>query len=80
MTTAKLSKRRKKGLCFHCNDKYNPGHKYAKLFHIKACWEDHDEDGDIQMERDDAYENATPKISLHAVAGDQVPGTMSGSH
>lgn len=62
MTPAELSERRKRGLCFHCNNKYNPGHKCAKLFHIKACWEDYDEDGDIQMEIDGACENTTPKI------------------
>ena len=76
MTPAELSERRKRGLCFHCNNKYNPGHKCAKLFHIKACWEDYDEDGDIQMEIEDVCENATPKISLHAMARDQAPETM----
>ena len=73
---AELSERRKRGLCFHCNDKYIPGHKCANLFYIEACWEDHDEDGDIQMEIEDICENATLKISLHAMARDQAPETM----
>lgn len=74
MTPDELSERRKKGLCFHCNDKYSPGHNYKKLFMVEASWDG--DDDDVEMEVDEENHKASPKISLHAIAGFQAPKTM----
>ena len=70
MKADKLNERRKKGLYFHCNDKYSPGHSCMKLFMIEASWEK--EDNDVVME----IEEDGPEISLRAIAGLQAPKTM----
>ncbi|GMN45894.1 hypothetical protein TIFTF001_015075 [Ficus carica] len=69
MTTDDLAERRRKGLCFHYNERYVPSHNCAKLFRIEACWAEDDDDGGVVMEVDGASENATPEISLHSMAG-----------
>ena len=74
MTLEELAERRRKGLCFHYNDKFRPGHNFPKLFNIEACWDEDDED--VVMEIEDDIEESTPKISLHAMAGIQTPQTM----
>ena len=64
MMTEELAERRKKGLCFHCNERYKPRHRCKKLFLIEAKWED--EDGDVEMEIEDVNEETcnTPKYTL----------------
>ncbi|KAJ0014031.1 hypothetical protein Pint_20314 [Pistacia integerrima] len=74
MTTDELSERRKKGLCFHCNERYAPGHNCKKLFMIEASWED--KDGDVEMEIEGKDVEQSPEISLHAMAGNESPKTM----
>ncbi|KAK0581463.1 hypothetical protein LWI29_014052 [Acer saccharum] len=78
MTTEELNERRKKGLCFHCNDKYGPAHECKRLFMIQASWEDSDEDEDMEVEDEngDSTIQITPEISLHAMAGLRAPRTM----
>ena len=61
MITEELSERRKKGLCFHYNDKYSPWHNCKKLFMIEANWEDED-DGDVAMETDEETQETSPRI------------------
>ena len=53
-----LAEWRKKGLCFHCNNKYNPGHNCPKFFKIEACWEE--EDNDVEMEIENGSEDMAP--------------------
>ncbi|KAL5842733.1 hypothetical protein ACOSQ3_013336 [Xanthoceras sorbifolium] len=67
MTPEELTERRKKGLCFHCHDKYAPGHNCAKNFPIEACWEEGE--NDVEMEIDDEIQEVVPEISLHAIIG-----------
>ena len=67
ITTKELTEIKKKGLCFHYNERY-------KLGHCKAKWED--EDGDVEMEIEDVNEETTPAISLHAMSRGQGPKTM----
>ncbi|KAL5803159.1 hypothetical protein ACOSQ4_031464 [Xanthoceras sorbifolium] len=54
MTADELSERCKKGLCFHCHDRYTPGHDCKKLFMIETIEGDNEE--------------IEPEISLHAIA------------
>ncbi|GMN59739.1 hypothetical protein TIFTF001_028831 [Ficus carica] len=73
MTPDELTERRKKGLCFHCNNKYSPGHDCPKLFRIEAC---SDDNGDVKMEIEEDTNELAPEISLHAMAGMNAPKTM----
>lgn len=54
MTTKELNERRRKGLCFKCNEKFGPSHICKKLFLIQVTLED--SDGDEKMQIDDASE------------------------
>lgn len=72
MTSEELAERRRKELCFHCNDKFGPGHVCKKLFMIEACWEE--ADGDVVIEAEETINE--PKILFHAMAGFQSPTTM----
>ena len=74
MTTEELAEKRKKGLCFHYNKRYKPGHRCQKLFLIEAKWED--EDGDVEMEIEDVNEETAPAISLHVMSRRQGLKTM----
>lgn len=44
MTPAELQDRRNRGLCFHCDERFTPGHHCKKLFIIEGCWPE-DESG-----------------------------------
>ncbi|KAK0580835.1 hypothetical protein LWI29_006834 [Acer saccharum] len=77
MTTEELNERRRKGLCFRCNEKFGPGHQCKKLFLIQACLEESDDD--VEMDLDGGTEEQpmeTPEISLHAMAGTFTTQTM----
>lgn len=72
-----MNERKRKGLCFRCNDKYGPGHRCKKLFLIQASQED--DDDDVEMELDTGTEEQAeevPEISLHAIAGTRTLETM----
>ena len=73
MTSEELNERKRKGLCFKCNDKFGPGHRCKKLFMIQAYFEGSDDDIDMEIE-DTTEEN--PAISLHAITGMRGPETM----
>ncbi|XP_038985807.1 uncharacterized protein LOC103721475 isoform X2 [Phoenix dactylifera] len=76
MTTEELNERRRKGLCFRCNEKFGPGHRCKKLFLIQACLEDSDEDVEMETDSCDEHPVETPEISLHAIAGTRAHETM----
>ncbi|KAK0575192.1 hypothetical protein LWI29_035342 [Acer saccharum] len=44
LTTEEIDERRRKGLCFKCNEKFGPGHRCKKLFMIRACFNESDAD------------------------------------
>lgn len=72
MTMEELAERRKKRLCFHCNEMYDSRHRCQKNFLIEAKWEDDDED--VEMEIKDVNEETAPAISLHAMLGSKDQG------
>ncbi|KAL4184690.1 hypothetical protein AMTRI_Chr10g2390 [Amborella trichopoda] len=74
MSSAELQERRSKGLCYNCNDKWNPVHHCKKILLIEACTEEIN--GDVVMENDEDDSIATPAISLHAISGIRAPETM----
>lgn len=70
MTIEELNERRRKGLCFICNDKFGPGHVYKKKFLIQVTLGDSDDD--VEMEEDRPSEEQILdmlEISLYAIAG-----------
>lgn len=48
LSAAELQDRRKRGLCYNCDEKFQPGHRCPKLFMIEGCLDE--EDGDVIME------------------------------
>lgn len=77
MTTEELNERRRRGLCFKCNEKFGPGHKCKKFFLIQATLVDSDDD--VEMEDDGITEEQPSQqleISLHAIAGLRTPDTI----
>ncbi|KAA8535649.1 hypothetical protein F0562_030652 [Nyssa sinensis] len=65
-TPAEIEERRKKDLCFHCNDKFSPCHLCKKLFIMEACYLEED-DGDIDFptepENDSENTEEAPTVS-----------------
>ncbi|GMY20249.1 hypothetical protein FCV25MIE_15488 [Fagus crenata] len=77
MSPTELKERRDKGLCYNCNDKFNPRHCCKKLFLIEACCQEEDGDMVMDIEAQEALESLEePGISLHAISGVQEPETM----
>lgn len=67
-----LQKRREKGLCFNCDEKFVPGHrcKMNQAFFIKPMYSSEEEEPGVQKEGEDA------EISVNAMAGTSGPRTM----
>ena len=78
MTIEELNERKKKGLCFNCNEKFSPSHGCKRLFLIQANFDDSDKDIEMEIEGDEVVEQTetTPEISFHAMVGTQTPETM----
>ncbi|XP_052289930.1 uncharacterized protein LOC127899837 [Citrus sinensis] len=78
MTIEELNERKKKGLCFKCNEKFSPSHGCKRLFLIQANFDDSDKDIKMEIEGDEVVEQTetTPGISFHAMVGTQTPETM----
>uniref|UniRef100_A0A2N9H624 Reverse transcriptase n=1 Tax=Fagus sylvatica TaxID=28930 RepID=A0A2N9H624_FAGSY len=74
LTPTELKERCEKGLCYNCNERFVPGHRYKKLFVIEAYSEEEDNDSDMELEELEEIE--TPGISLHAMRGRDGPETM----
>ncbi|EOX99286.1 Uncharacterized protein TCM_007912 [Theobroma cacao] len=73
LSPKKLKDNRNKGLCFNCNKNFSPRYRYKKLFLIKGCWSDDDDDADVELEDMDEV----PKVSIHAISGTRVPQAMN---
>ncbi|KAJ8753628.1 hypothetical protein K2173_025619 [Erythroxylum novogranatense] len=74
LTWDELNERKKRGLCFKCNERYGPGHKCKKLFSIQAILDYSDDDTDMKIEDAESADN--PTISLHAIYDFEGPETM----
>ncbi|KAG2701180.1 hypothetical protein I3760_06G032300 [Carya illinoinensis] len=83
---AQMKDRREKGLCYHCDSKWSPGHKCQKpkLYILEEVWED-SSDKTIwdKPELEPAVATLAlstvepiPEISLHAITGSLNPCTM----
>ncbi|GJR93699.1 reverse transcriptase domain-containing protein [Tanacetum coccineum] len=77
LSQTKARKRRVKGLCYYCDDRYTPGHKCSKpqLFMISDVYEVENEEniGDTQEHNPD---DSLAEISFHAISGSINPQTI----
>jgi len=76
-TSQEARERRKKGLCFYCDDKFTPGHRCTmpQLFMLEDISFE-EGSADIDMEIEDTADEAIPEISFHALAGTTHPQTF----
>ncbi|CAA0843031.1 Unknown protein, partial [Striga hermonthica] len=77
LTEDEMARRREKGLCFRCEEKYTPGHRCKQNFLIEFVDSD-DEEPVIEEERKVEVEvlEDEAEISVHAMAGTKGPRTM----
>jgi hypothetical protein len=89
LSPVQMKERRDKGLCYNCDEKWNPAHKCKppKLFLMHGCdsfseekleevfYEDSLDWGDHTVDPI-VTEAADPEISLHAIVGSVSPNTM----
>ncbi|KAK1649591.1 hypothetical protein QYE76_067396 [Lolium multiflorum] len=86
LTSAEQLERRRKGLCFNCNETYAPGHVCARLFYLETV-----DDGDVETLTTELAASTLSEsgvttygpvdatafvVSLHALAGIKTPKTM----
>ncbi|KAG2689172.1 hypothetical protein I3760_09G128300 [Carya illinoinensis] len=84
ISQTQMKDRREKGLCYHCDSKWNPGHRCnsPKLYLIEEVEEDNPPlDHDTgQVSKEEVVEildkGKCPEISLHAILGSSNPKTM----
>ncbi|CAA0807947.1 Unknown protein, partial [Striga hermonthica] len=76
-TEEEMARRREKGLCFRCEEKYTPGHRCKQNYLIEFVDSD-DEEPVIEEEREVEVEvhDDEAEISVHAMAGTKGPRTM----
>jgi hypothetical protein len=79
LTPMQISKRKKKGLCYHCDERWTAGHK-CKSMRLYLMEEVEDEEADcveIEEEEEDAeLEEEKVEITLCALLGSTSPSTM----
>lgn len=89
LTPQELQNRREKGLCYYCDEKYAPGHRCKRSFHIMIAEPEPEPDPEDQLtlamldsgstsqtlpEPDPELNSA--QISLHALLGHTIPQTL----
>ena len=80
LTPMRMSERRKKGLCYHCDDKWSVGHK-CKTLKLFAMEEVQGDEEDCELVEEEEEEEAEIKgeqaeITLCALLGSSSPSTM----
>ncbi|XP_059449450.1 uncharacterized protein LOC132180588 [Corylus avellana] len=81
ISQAQMEDRRKKGLCYNCDAKWQYGHKCQnpKLFLLEGL-DELEVSPNLELEKEDlmevSYAEENPEISLHAIIGSQHPKTM----
>ncbi|CAA0811867.1 Unknown protein, partial [Striga hermonthica] len=79
LSPEEVKRRREKGLCFKCEEKFTPGHQCKKAFVIEVANPD-DEEVEVEEEshQEDEIETLSeePEISMHAMTGIIGPKTI----
>ncbi|KAK2407034.1 hypothetical protein QL285_042695 [Trifolium repens] len=91
LNPAELQARRDQGLCYNCDERFQPGHRCRRLFHILIAYphtpEEHTETLTAQLlqtqpdptpdpEIPSPTTETYPQISLHALMGHTIPQTI----
>ncbi|XP_038715137.1 uncharacterized protein LOC120008853 [Tripterygium wilfordii] len=83
LTWDEMEKRREKGLCFNCNDRFTPGHKckVSQAFVIEPVDTEEEEEQEVDVSGEGPVnsfnsEQQEPQISVHALTGGKGPKTM----
>ncbi|XP_012844847.1 PREDICTED: uncharacterized protein LOC105964883, partial [Erythranthe guttata] len=76
LSTAEWEERKKKGLCFNCDEKFTYGHKCKKLFMFLGEELQEESSGSETMREDREEELELYKISVYALAGQVSPTTI----
>ena len=90
LSPVELQARREKGLCYHCDDRYQPGHRYKRQFYLlivepKIIDPTEEAMTQLLLTQEPQLEPITeqtpepdtnPQISLHALMGHTIPQTL----
>ncbi|OMO61303.1 Retrotransposon gag protein [Corchorus olitorius] len=71
LSPSEIADRRSKGLCFNCDERFQPGHRCKKLFWLEVM-EDNDKEGQVE----EHLNLEAAEISIHAITGTQSSQTM----
>ena len=77
ITSTQIEKRRKKGLCYYCDEKWHPKHKCKglKLFMIVEVQEVNQVEA-VEVDVITDFQLDQPDITLYALLGNPSPGNM----
>ncbi|CAA0808261.1 Unknown protein, partial [Striga hermonthica] len=79
LSPEEVKRRREKGLCFKCEEKFTPGHQCKQAFVIEVANPD---DAEVEVEEESHQEDEIetfseePEILMHAMTGIRGPKTM----
>ncbi|CAM8923644.1 unnamed protein product [Rhodiola kirilowii] len=80
LTPAQMASRRAQGLCFNCDECFNPGHKCKLLFQCYVLNDDDCEPTTDTLLTDpspaECAKDMIPSISFHAMQGSHIPSTL----
>lgn len=79
-----LQARREKGLCYNCDERFQPGHHYRRQFHLLIVEPETNEEPSHTVQWQDSSTNWDPpssdpdpaQISLRALIGHSIPQTL----
>ncbi|KAL9667204.1 hypothetical protein QQ045_001553 [Rhodiola kirilowii] len=72
-----MAARRERGLCFKCDEQFNPGHKCRPKFQCLILEDEKPSGGDDDvLQTEEASHDIVPAISYHAMQGCLVPRTI----
>ncbi|MCH81628.1 hypothetical protein A2U01_0002419, partial [Trifolium medium] len=87
LSPAELNDRREKGLCYNCDDKFIPGHRCKRQFHLLIVEPEYSPDNAENLSmvvsqtepltiQTTPQDTEPPQISLHALMGHTIPQTL----
>ncbi|XP_012827980.1 PREDICTED: uncharacterized protein LOC105949233 [Erythranthe guttata] len=77
LTRPELEERRKRGLCYNCDERYIPGHRCKKLFHIECIPSSDDEATAEEVEElTEGVAEECMQISFNAITGQITQTTL----
>ena len=75
-TAAELRKRRRQGLCYYCDEKYNPSHNCQAQCFVLLAPDDLAEVFALMDHETPTKADVTPEVSFNALSGEYHPSTL----